>query len=139
MFNGLCADLNDISKLSFAKTRSVCPENFTGEKGKAGMAETGTGASYARDLGRGWKISPSVPVKAHETFTLCDIQAEGAIKHFWLTGATDCWRWLILRVYGTTAIFRQWNVLSVTSSARRTRKFTLRSTLLRSASIRRLV
>ena len=64
MFNGLCADLNDISKLSFAKTRSVCPENFTGEKGKAGMAETGTGASCARDLGRGWKISPSVPVPA---------------------------------------------------------------------------
>ena len=99
MFNGLCADLNDISKLSFAKTRSVCPENFTGEKGKAGMAEHGTGESCARDLGRGWKISPSVPVPAHTTFTLCDIEAEGAIKHFWITGATECWRWLILSIY----------------------------------------
>ena len=99
MFNGLCSDLNDISRLSNAKSRSVSPENFSGQKGQGGRAETGTGASCARDLGIGWKISPSVPVKAHTVFTLADIACEGAIKHIWLTGATDCFRWLILRIY----------------------------------------
>lgn len=99
MFNGLCSDLDDISRLSNAKSRSVSPENFSGGKGQGGRAETGTGASCARDLGIGWKISPSVPVKAHTVFTLADIACEGAIKHIWLTGATDCFRWLILRIY----------------------------------------
>ena len=47
-----------------AKTRSISPENFTGEKGKGGMATEGTGASAARDLGQGWKVSPSVRIKA---------------------------------------------------------------------------
>ena len=99
MFNGLCSNLDDIAKLSCARSRSVSPENFTGEKGKGGMATEGTGAGCARDLGQGWKISPSVPIKAHSTFTLADISSEGAIKHIWLTGGCECWRWLILRIY----------------------------------------
>ena len=61
--------LGGLSRLSKAKTRSISPENFTGEKGKAGMATEGTGAQDARDLGRGWKISPSVKIKPGETFT----------------------------------------------------------------------
>ena len=48
-----------------AKTRSISAENYTGEKGKAGMATAGTGANAARDLGQGWKVSPSVVVPAH--------------------------------------------------------------------------
>lgn len=99
MFNGLCSNLDDIAKLSCARSRSISPENFTGEKGKGGMATEGTGAGCARDLGQGWKISPSVPIKAHSTFTLADISSEGAIKHIWLTGGCECWRWLILRIY----------------------------------------
>jgi hypothetical protein len=43
--------------------RSVSPENFTGEKGKGGMATEGTGARAARELGQGWKVSPSVRIK----------------------------------------------------------------------------
>ena len=49
-FNGLGLHLGNISRLSTAKTRSISPENFTGEKGKGGMATSGTGEGCARDL-----------------------------------------------------------------------------------------
>ena len=51
--------LGDLWRLPRAQSRSISAENFTGEKGKAGMATEGTGAKCARDLGPGWKISPS--------------------------------------------------------------------------------
>ena len=103
-FTGLDVGLNNLYLVSKAQSRSVSPENFTGEKGKAGMATEGTGAACARDLGRGWKICPSVQIKAGETFTLCDIRQSGAIQHIWMT--PTCWksqaqvsRHTILRVY----------------------------------------
>ena len=52
-FNGLYLDLGNLPRLSHAKSRSISPENFTGEKGKGGMATEGTGAHAARDLGPG--------------------------------------------------------------------------------------
>ena len=45
-------------RLSDAKRRSISPENFNGEKGKGGMAKR-TGSICCRDLGQGWKVSPS--------------------------------------------------------------------------------
>jgi hypothetical protein len=57
-FSGLGLHLGNLSRLSSAKSRSISPENPTGEKGKGGMAVEGTGAIHARGLGRGWKISP---------------------------------------------------------------------------------
>ncbi len=59
-YNGMDANLSNIYRLSDAKSRSISPENFNGEKGKGGMAEKGTGESAARELGKGWKLSPSV-------------------------------------------------------------------------------
>ncbi len=97
-FNGLNMNLGNLSRLSKAKTRSISPENFIGEKGKGGMAVTGTGEKAARDLGQGWKISPSIRIKSKETFTLADIQGSGAIQHIWMT-PTGNWRFLILRMY----------------------------------------
>ncbi|HSW45966.1 MAG TPA: glycoside hydrolase family 172 protein, partial [Phycisphaerae bacterium] len=97
-FNGLHMSLGNLSKLSDAKTRSISAENFTGEKGKAGMATDGTGANAARELGQGWKVSPSVRIKAKTTFTLADITGSGSIQHIWLT-PTGTWRFLILRAY----------------------------------------
>ena len=41
------------------------------------MATTGTGERAARDLGQGWKISPSVRIKAGETFVLGEIAGPG--------------------------------------------------------------
>jgi hypothetical protein len=98
-FSGLASSLSDLYRLSSAKTRSISPENFTGEKGKGGMATEGTGAHHARGLGQGWKISPSVRIEPGETITLADISGMGAIQHFWITPAVLRWRDLILRVY----------------------------------------
>ncbi len=97
-FNGLGMHMGNLSRLSKASTRSISPENFTGEPGKGGMATEGTGAKCARDLGQGWKISPSVNIKAGETFELADILGSGAIQQIWMT-PTGHWRFSILRIY----------------------------------------
>ena len=97
-FDGLGLGLGNLSRLSRAKTRSISPENFTGEKGKGGMAVEGTGAKAARDLGQGWKVSPSVRIKGKTTFTMADVAGQGAIQHIWMT-PTGPWRYLILRFY----------------------------------------
>jgi hypothetical protein len=94
----LRAGLGGLSRLSRAKTRSISPENFTGEKGRGGMATEGRGANAARDLGRGWKISPSVGIKPGQTFTMGEVQGEGVIQHIWMT-PTGPWRHLIFRIY----------------------------------------
>ncbi|MBQ3080249.1 MAG: DUF2961 domain-containing protein [Clostridia bacterium] len=91
--------MNYLSRKHDIRSFSVCPENFTGEKGKAGMATEGTGAACARDLGQGWKVSPSVDVPAGTVFTMADICGMGAIKHFWITYAAPALRDLILRIY----------------------------------------
>jgi Protein of unknown function (DUF2961). len=98
-FDGLNMGLGNIFRLSDAKTRSISAENFTGEKGKGGMATEGTGANAARDLGQGWKVSPSVEIQAGSVFTLADIAGPGAIQHIWLTCFPNTWRHLILRMY----------------------------------------
>jgi hypothetical protein len=97
-FDGLGLTLGNLPRLSHAKTRSISPESFTGEKGKAGMATEGTGARAARELGRGWKISPSVNIATGQTFVMADVKAEGAIQHIWMTPTGDN-RFNILRIY----------------------------------------
>ena len=97
-FNGLNMDLGNLSRLSSAKTRSISPENFTGEKGKAGMATEGTGQGCARELGQGWKISPSIRIEPGECRTLAEIDGSGAIQQIWMT-PTGHWRFSILRIY----------------------------------------
>jgi hypothetical protein len=97
-FNGLDLNLGNLYRLSQAKTRSISPENYTGEKGQGGMATEGTGASCARDLGQGWKISPSIRIAAGENRTLAEIDGPGAIQHIWMT-PTGHWRHSILRIY----------------------------------------
>jgi len=97
-FDGLNMGLSTLSRLSHAKTRSISPENFTGEKGKGGMATEGTGSRAARGLGQGWKVSPSVRIDSGTTFTLAEITGPGAIQHIWMT-PTGKWRFSILRFY----------------------------------------
>jgi len=97
-FNGLGMNLGNLARLSKAQTCSISPENFTGEKGQGGMATGGTGATCARDLGRGWKVSPSVKIEAGKTFELADIPGPGAIQQIWMT-PTGNWRFSILRIY----------------------------------------
>ena len=97
-FDGLSCDMSTLCRLSAAKTRSISAENSAGEKGKGGMATTGTGAECARDLGRGWKVSPSVHIEPGQTFTLADIQGPGAIQSMWMMGQYHP-RFNILRIY----------------------------------------
>jgi Protein of unknown function (DUF2961) len=98
-FNGLGLGLGNLSRLSNAKTRSISAENFTGAKGRGGMATEGTGAEAARDLGQGWKISPSIVIAPQSSATLADIQGPGALQHVWFTTFPTNWRRLILRAY----------------------------------------
>ena len=98
MFNGLGCHLGNLSRLSNAESRSICPENRTGEKGKGGMATEGTGKKCAADLGVGWKISPSIVIQAGECAEIARIEGEGAVQHIWMT-PTGTWRNTILRIY----------------------------------------
>jgi hypothetical protein len=105
-FNGLDMNMGNLYRLSNAKTRSISPENFTGEKGKAGMANpedkdkpnTANAANAARDLGQGWKVNPYVRIQPGQTFTMAEIEGPGAIQHIWMT-PTGNWRFSIIRIY----------------------------------------
>lgn len=105
-FNGLDMNMGNLYRLSDAKTRSISPENFTGEKGKAGMADlsdkekpnAANASNAARDLGQGWKVNPFIRIKPGETITLAEIDGPGAIQHIWMT-PTGTWRYSILRFY----------------------------------------
>ncbi|MCX8107784.1 MAG: DUF2961 domain-containing protein [Verrucomicrobiae bacterium] len=99
-FNGIEVGLGNLYRLSNAKSRSISPENFTGEKGKGAMSVDGPAKGAARDLGQGWKVSPYVRIQPKSTFTMAEIQGPGSIQHIWLTPAPlDRTRWYILRFY----------------------------------------
>ncbi len=85
MFNGLGMNPGNLSRLSRAKSRSISPENPTGAAGGGARAVEGTGSCAARDLGPGWKISPSLNIAPGETLTLADIEGSGAIQQIWMT------------------------------------------------------
>ena len=99
-FNGLNMNMGNLYRLSDAKTRSISPENFTGEKGKGGMStlEEGNARNAARDLGQGWKVNPFIHIEAGQTVTLAEIDGSGAIQHIWMT-PTGTWRFSIIRFY----------------------------------------
>lgn len=92
--------METLYELKDAKSRSISPENFTGEKGKGGMAtlEEGSAAHAARELGQGWKVNPFIIIKPGKTFTLGEIEGSGVINHIWMTPVGD-YRLMILRFY----------------------------------------
>lgn len=96
--------LSMLPLLTDAKTRSVCAENPTGEKGKGGMAvpnptepKPAAAARAADQLGQGWKVRPFIRVNAHETATLMDVNGPGIIQHIWLV--ENLQRGHVLRFY----------------------------------------
>lgn len=106
-FNGVDMSLGTLSKLSNAKTKSISPENFTGAKGKGGMANPATQAGQrnvanashaARELGVGWKVNPFVHIGPGETFVMADIKESGVIQHIWMT-PTGNWSYSVIRFY----------------------------------------
>lgn len=99
MYNGQSCELGKLGVISSAKSYSLSPENFNGEKGGGGRATEGTGQSCARDLGQGWKVSPSIILKAHGEFTIAAIEGSGVIRHIWMTMDRRFWRSVVLEVY----------------------------------------
>jgi hypothetical protein len=97
-FNGLGLSLGSLWRLSSAHSRSISAENPRGEKGRGGMATEGTGAGPSRDLGRGWKVSPSVQIEPGATYALAEIGGPGAIQSMWIAGRTFT-RDTLLRIY----------------------------------------
>lgn len=106
-FNGLDMNMGNLYRLSNAKTRSISPENFTGEKGKGGMADPvkdkdkpnqANAHHAAKTLGQSWKVNPYVNIAPNETFTLAEIEGPGAIQQIWMT-PTGEWRKTIIRFY----------------------------------------
>jgi hypothetical protein len=97
--------MGSLACFSDATSRSISAENPTGEKGKGGMAEPPPDAPYS--LGRGWKVSPAIMIKAGETATLADIEGPGSIQQMWMTAAggdwranfARSWRFAILRIH----------------------------------------
>ena len=96
----LVPHLGNLFVLSDADSRSISPENFTGEKGKGGMAtlEEGSAANAARELGQGWKVNPYVRIQPGEEFQMAEITGPGMINHVWMT-PTGNYRFSILRIY----------------------------------------
>jgi hypothetical protein len=99
-FNGLDMTLGNLYKLSNAKTRSISPENFSGEPGRGGMTtlEQGSAKDAARELGQGWKVNPFVVIEPGQIFTLAEMSGPGSIQHIWMT-PTGNWRYSIIRFY----------------------------------------
>ena len=106
-FNGLDMNMGNLSRLSDAKTRSISPENFTGEKGKGGMADpvknkgqrnVANAAEQSRDLGQGWKVNPFIIINQGETITIAEMEGPGAIQHIWMT-PTGNWQFSVIRFY----------------------------------------
>ncbi|HYB91302.1 MAG TPA: glycoside hydrolase family 172 protein [Candidatus Binataceae bacterium] len=97
-FNGLGMHLGNLPRLSNAESRSISAENPSGEKGKGAMATPDPAVGPARNLGRGWKVSPYITIAPGEVRVLADISGSGAIQQIWMT-PTGAWRSLILRIY----------------------------------------
>ncbi len=88
--------------LTDAKSRSIGPENLTGQPGMGSRTEAKDGSAHyaAKDLGRGWKVNLYVVVPPGSSFTLADAMGPGVINHIWMTlgGGADH-RSAILRIY----------------------------------------
>lgn len=90
--------MNSLPLLSKVETRSISPENPTGERANGAKAIPGPEAAAAR-LGKGWKVHPYINMKKGETAVLADIKGPGQITHIWLTTTDKVYRNFILRFY----------------------------------------
>ena len=91
--------MDTLHLVSDAVSRSICPENMTGEKGQAAQAENGVSAGCARELGKGWKVNPYAIIQPGEEFVMGEINGSGAIQHIWMTIGPAQWREMIFRIY----------------------------------------
>lgn len=90
---------NGMARIRSTVTRSISPENPTGAKGAGAMSVPTSPTQGARELGKGWKVSPRIMIEPGETAIIGDIEGSGVIRHIWLTTPPAFWRRLILRAY----------------------------------------
>lgn len=92
--------MENVALLKKRTTRSISPENRTGEKGQGGMCplEEGSAREAASRLGTGWKVNPYLVIAPGETVVMADIMGEGTIDHIWMTYQGN-WRDGVLRIY----------------------------------------
>lgn len=90
--------LGNLPYLPPSETRSISPENPTGEKG-GGAREQNVDNTPARDLGPGWKVRPWISLPAGQRTTLAEITGPATIQHIWLTVDLKAFRSCILRIY----------------------------------------
>lgn len=90
--------LHGAAQLGRTARRSISAENPTGAPGQGARATEGTGAAAARDLGSGWKVSPSLVVGAGQRVEIAAIDGAGVIDHIWLTTGPEAWRSLVLEM-----------------------------------------
>ena len=103
-------DFSNLWKIAQVQSRSICPENPTGEKA-GGARAVPTPDMPSSELGLGWKVRPSIRIAPGEECVLADIKGPGMIKHIWTTCVVECgdimpyfygtnfWRDAILRIY----------------------------------------
>lgn len=92
--------LNTLYMTSNAETRSISPENLSGEKGQGARIKPEDGTAKRAASKYGWKTNPYVFVQPGETKVLAEAEGPGFINHIWLTPARDGYdRLRILRFY----------------------------------------
>lgn len=104
----LSPGLGGLPILTGAESRQISPENPTGGKGMGARAIPNPKdpnlpfSAAAENLGQGWKVSPFVKPKAHETLTIMDVDGPGVIEHIWIATESN-WvgngRACVLRFY----------------------------------------
>ncbi len=77
---------------SSAVSRTITPENLTGQKGNACRARpddpypfSPSAAAAAAHLGEGWKVSPNTTIGPGNQAILAEIEGPGVVRHIWLT------------------------------------------------------
>lgn len=90
-------DLFSLSKRSKALSRSISPENPTGEAGEGAREVPPKEGHPARELGKGWKVRPCITLPAGSVTELAHITGPGIIRQMWLT-QTGKWRDHIFRI-----------------------------------------
>ena len=90
--------LANIALLRDAETRSISAENPTGEKSGGAKADP-NGQGAARMLGKGWKVRPSINLKAESSIELARIEGPGVIQHIWMTVREQAYRDTVLLFY----------------------------------------
>lgn len=87
-----------IATIRNSVTRSISPENPSGEKGGGAKANPDP-KGFAADLGPGWKARPFINLPAKSHTTIARIDGPGVIQHIWMTVDSKAYRDCIIRMY----------------------------------------